>query len=164
MGFLSKMRRAAAGRHPLFARLVREFTMSSLSPKPVIAHTVRTWRVHPGMTFALVEDIEADLWIVESCPAGTHFWTVAQAAELPQGARTRSALREAVREGRRLEAARQREMAQVSRPGDRSARPQAMPRSLTASRRKPEADSVRLHGRKIQSIRPATLSETSLKA
>ena len=32
------------------------------------------------MTFALVEDVEKRLWVVESCPAGTQFWTVAQAS------------------------------------------------------------------------------------
>lgn len=74
--------------------------MSRISPKPVINQVVRTWRVQPGMTFAVVEDIEGRTWIVESCPAGTHFWSVAQAAELNPGLRTRRALQEAVLVGR----------------------------------------------------------------
>lgn len=74
-------------------------TMTRYSPKPIIAHTHQTWRVTPGMTFALVEDMEGYLWIVESCPAGTHFWTLSQAEQLPQGARTRQALQEALRAG-----------------------------------------------------------------
>lgn len=94
--------------------------MNSLSPKPIIAQVVRTWRVPPGLTFALVKDIEGCVWVVESCPAGTHFWTVAQAADLPQGARTRAALREIVREGRKLEQPTQRRVA-VARPQEVSA-------------------------------------------
>lgn len=78
-------------------------TMTKISPKPIIARTVQTWRVLPGMTFALVEDIEHRVWIVESCPVGTQFWTVAQAEQLPKGARTREALREAIRAGHALE-------------------------------------------------------------
>jgi hypothetical protein len=74
--------------------------MSRISPKPVINQMVRAWRVQPGMTFAVVEDIEGNTWIVESCPAGTHFWTVAQAAELNPGLRTRRALQEAILVGR----------------------------------------------------------------
>ncbi len=68
--------------------------MSQISPKPVIANVIRVWEVPPGMTFSLIEDVERRVWIMESCPAGTHFWTVAQAAELPQGARTGAALQE----------------------------------------------------------------------
>jgi hypothetical protein len=116
------------------------------------------------MTFALVEDIERRVWIVESCPAGTHFWTIAQAAELPQGTRTRSALQEAVHEGRSLEAARQREISRASRPGDRLARPQVAPRSLTASRRKTAADSVQHSRRKVHSVRPISVPAPALKA
>src|SRR5690349_15201324 len=70
--------------------------MSQISPKPVIAKVVRAWNVSPGMTFSLIEDVERRVWIMESCPVGTHFWTVEQAAELPQGARTGAALREIV--------------------------------------------------------------------
>jgi hypothetical protein len=73
--------------------------MSLLSPKPIIAHVVRTWRVPPGLTYALVQDVQKRVWIVESCPAGTHFWTLEQAALLPQGARTRRALQEVLRLG-----------------------------------------------------------------
>jgi hypothetical protein len=138
--------------------------MSTLSPKPVIARTLRTWRVHPGMTFALVEDIEQRVWIVESCPAGTQFWTIAQAAELPQGTRTRSVLQEAIRVGRKREAAPPREISRASRPGERLARPQVTTSSLTASRRKMEADSVRRPGRKVHSVRPISVPKPTLKA
>lgn len=70
--------------------------MSEISPKPVIANVIRVWDVPPGMTFSLVEDAERRIWIMEACPVGTHFWSVEQAAELPQGARTGSALREII--------------------------------------------------------------------
>jgi hypothetical protein len=77
--------------------------MSLMSPKPIIAHVHRTWRVPPGMTYAVVEDVESRVWVVESCPAGTHFWTVDQTLRLPQGAKTRRVLQEVIREGRRRE-------------------------------------------------------------
>lgn len=77
--------------------------MSSIAPKPIIKDALQTWRVMPGMTYALVLDIEQKVWIVESCPAGTHFWTVEQATQLSQGIRTRAALQEAIRAGRLLE-------------------------------------------------------------
>lgn len=76
--------------------------MSSIAPKPIIKDALQTWRVMPGMTYALVLDIEQNIWIVESCPAGTQFWTVEQAAQLSHGSRTRAALQEAVRAGRLL--------------------------------------------------------------
>ena len=77
--------------------------MSLVSPKPIIVQVIRTEKVSPGMTFALVEDVEKRLWVVESCPAGTQFWTLVQASELPRGARTRRALQEILREGRKRE-------------------------------------------------------------
>jgi hypothetical protein len=52
------------------------------------------------MTFAVAEDSEGRLWIEESCPVGTHYWTVEQAAELSSGCNTRYALDEAVALGR----------------------------------------------------------------
>ncbi|GDX41090.1 hypothetical protein LBMAG21_13820 [Armatimonadota bacterium] len=76
--------------------------MSRITPKPIIAEVHRTWRVAPGMVYALAVDIERNVWIVESCPVGTHFWTVQEAKQLPQGNRTRVALREAIREGSML--------------------------------------------------------------
>ncbi len=77
--------------------------MSRVAPKPIIAEVLRTWRVSPGMIYSLVADIERNVWIVETCPAGTQFWTLHQAAQLPQGSRTRAALQEALQEGRLLE-------------------------------------------------------------
>jgi hypothetical protein len=77
--------------------------VSRLSPKPIIAQVHRTWHLPVGMSFSLVEDLERRVWIVQSCPIGTHVWTVEQAAILPRGAQTRRALREAVTLGRELE-------------------------------------------------------------
>ena len=70
------------------------------TPKPIIAHVLRTLRVPPGLIYALVTDIEQNLWVVESCPAGTRFWTLEQAAELSQGPRTHRALQEILNLGR----------------------------------------------------------------
>ncbi len=70
--------------------------MSRIAPKPIISQIVRTWDIQPGLTFAVVEDIDGHLWIEESCPVGTHYWTVEQAAALPAGIRTQRALDEAV--------------------------------------------------------------------
>ena len=70
--------------------------MNRIAPKPIIARVVKTWRVPPGMTYALVEDMEQSVWVVQSCPAGTQFWTVAQAESLPSGRYTRKPLREAI--------------------------------------------------------------------
>jgi len=77
--------------------------MNTITRKPIIAEVHQTWRVAPGMVYALAVDVERNIWIVESCPVGTHFWTVQEAKELPQGCRTRAALQEAVREGVLLE-------------------------------------------------------------
>jgi hypothetical protein len=57
------------------------------------------------LTFALVQDMEQRFWVVETCPAGTHVWTLDQAADLATGTRTRQALREIIREGRSQQAA-----------------------------------------------------------
>lgn len=70
--------------------------VSILSPKPIIASVIQTWSVPPGMKIALVEDMERHLWIVESCPAGTHFWTLAQAQTLTHTGHVGSALRAAI--------------------------------------------------------------------
>ena len=80
--------------------------MSLLSPKPIIARVYRSWRILPGFMLALVEDLERCLWVVESCPAGTQCWTMAQASTLILGPRTHHALAEAVNMGRRIEQAR----------------------------------------------------------
>lgn len=70
------------------------------TPKPIIANVLKSLRVPPGMIYALVADLEQNLWVVESCPAGTRFWTLEQAADLPQGARTHRALLEILNLGR----------------------------------------------------------------
>lgn len=102
--------------------------MSLISPQPQIARVIRTWEVPPGLTFSLVEDRERRIWIVEACPAGKQFWTVAQAEQLPQGARSGPALREIVRIGRQMEQAPRRQ------PASRSSRTQKR-RSLSYSGR-----------------------------
>ena len=79
--------------------------MSQRAFKPIIARVVRAWIVPPRLKFVLVEDVEQKYWIVQSTPVGTHFWTLAQAAQLAQGVRTHRVLEEAVRLGRRLEQA-----------------------------------------------------------
>ena len=71
--------------------------MSRIAPKPIIAQVAQTWRLPTGMMFAVVRDIESNIWIVESCPAGTRFWTPEQAAQLPQGRQTGAALQAALR-------------------------------------------------------------------
>ncbi len=70
--------------------------MSRIAPKPVISQVARTWDVAPGMTYAVVEDADGRLWIEESCPVGTHYWTLDQAAALPAGPRTRRAVEQAI--------------------------------------------------------------------
>ena len=70
--------------------------MSRISPKPVISQTVRSWSVDPGMTLAVSEDNTGRLWIEQSCPVGTQYWTVEQAAALANGSRTGRALQEAI--------------------------------------------------------------------
>lgn len=75
-------------------------------PKPAIDRIVSTWTVEPGMEFALVIDVDRRVWIRQSCPVGTHFWTVGQAAELAFGIGAGAALLEAIRAGQRLEASR----------------------------------------------------------
>lgn len=70
--------------------------MTEIATKPILAQTLRTWRVEPGMIYAVGVDAEGKTWVVESCPVGTHYWTVSQAMQLPFGSRTRTALREAI--------------------------------------------------------------------
>ncbi|MBC7527504.1 MAG: hypothetical protein H7308_08125 [Chthonomonadaceae bacterium] len=73
--------------------------MTRVSPKPIIGKAIQTWKVAPSMTYALVRDLEGTLWIVESCPVGTQFWTLEQAENLASGKRSRMALREAIVQG-----------------------------------------------------------------
>ena len=76
--------------------------MSKLSPKPIITSVIQTWNVPPGLKIALVEDMERHLWIVESCPAGTHFWTLPQAQALAHSGRVGAALRAALTAAQQL--------------------------------------------------------------
>ena len=77
--------------------------MRTLSPKPLIAEILQTWRVAPGMSFALISDVERQLWVQESCPVGSHFWTLEQAEELVLGDRTQGAMRDLITAGREYE-------------------------------------------------------------
>ena len=77
--------------------------MSRIAPKPVINEIVGTWTVQPEMTFEVAVDTEGRIWIAESCPVGTQYWTLEQAAGLTAGSRTRCALQEAVALGRERE-------------------------------------------------------------
>jgi hypothetical protein len=70
--------------------------MNRIAPKPVISQIVRTWNIQPGMSFTVAEDVNGRLWIEESCPIGSHYWSVEQAAELTDHTRTGVALAEAV--------------------------------------------------------------------
>jgi hypothetical protein len=109
--------------------------MNSNDGRPIVARVIRKWEVPPGLTYALVVDVEGSVWVVEACPAGTHFWTLARAAELPRGDRTRSALNAAVRLGRTLQRAERRrgakELSGARPPGASS----ASDRSTSAGRR-----------------------------
>lgn len=110
--------------------------MNALSPKPEIARVVHQWNVVPGMTFSVVEDTEKNIWIAEACPVGTHYWTLEQAAELPQGTRTRAALQQAIRAGLRLQAAAAKKQAAQSGPLTRRCAAESLSDSVTASHRK----------------------------
>lgn len=115
--------------------------MSRITPKPIIARVAQTWEAGMGMKIALVEDMERNVWVVESCPAGTHFWTLAQAQDLIHGGRTGQALRTAVTMGRALNASALPQMLAVSasapqplapRPSERmERRGQAVPAGVT---------------------------------
>lgn len=73
--------------------------MNVLSPKPLIAEVLQSWRIAPGMTFSLISDVERQLWVQESCPIGSHFWTLNQAEKLIVGERTGTALKELIAVG-----------------------------------------------------------------
>ena len=77
--------------------------MKALSPKPLISEVLQTWRIAPGMTFALISDVERQLWVQESCPVGSHFWTLDQSEELVLGERTSVAMKELIAVGREYE-------------------------------------------------------------
>jgi hypothetical protein len=107
--------------------------MSLISPQPHIARVIRTCEAPPGLTFSLVEDSERRLWIVEACPTGQQFWTMAQAEQLPQGVRSGPALREILRIGRQMELAQRRQP--VSRSSSaRKSRTRQRNTSVVASR------------------------------
>lgn len=111
-----------------------------VTPKPIIAQVLRTLRVPPGMIYALVTDIEQNLWVVESCPAGTRFWTLEQAADLSQGPRTHRALQEILNLGRTTQRRKQEEaVAQRSTP---TAAPLRVRHEVSADRIAPRRQKV----------------------
>ncbi len=123
-----------------------------VSSKPIINQVLRSLRVPPGMTYALVEDIERKLWVVESCPAGTHFWTLEQAAELPQGPRTHRALSEILNLGRETMRLNQRAVVRV---------PTAAPLRPVAEQSRERSGSRR---QRIESARPLMPSRCLIEA
>ena len=106
------------------------------TPKPIIAQVLSTLRVPPGMIYALVVDLEQNLWVVESCPAGTRFWTLEQASELSQGPRTHRALQEILNLGRATQQRKQREL--FAQQNARSAAPLRVGREVSADRTAPQ--------------------------
>jgi hypothetical protein len=56
------------------------------------------------MSFAVAQDIDNRVWIVETCPAGTQFWSLSQAAMLTGGEKTGDPLEAAISLGRSLQA------------------------------------------------------------
>ena len=110
------------------------------TPKPIIAQVLRSLRVPPGMIYALVNDIEQNLWVVESCPAGTRFWTLEQAAELSQGPRTHRALQEILNLGRTLQRKKQEEL--LAQKSLRVASPVRVRREVSMDRVAPRRQSV----------------------
>ena len=110
------------------------------TPKPIIAQVLRSLRVPPGMIYALVNDIEQNLWVVESCPAGTRFWTLEQAVDLSQGPRTHRALQEILNLGRTVQRKRREELlAQKSLP---SVSPVRVRQEVTSDRVAPRRQCV----------------------
>ena len=132
--------------------------MNLRTPQPNIERTLHTWNVPPGMTFALVEDCEGILWIREACPIGVHYWTLAQAAELTQGTRTRPILQEAVREGRRLEALSAHRPASSTTLGERRVHFKDIRKALVLTPRRIEADSFHIASEQVYPIRAVVVS------
>jgi hypothetical protein len=56
------------------------------------------------MSFSVAQDIEDRVWIVETCPAGTQFWSISQAGMLTGGEKTGDPLESAIALGRSLQA------------------------------------------------------------
>lgn len=77
--------------------------MNSISPRPVVVRTHKTWEVTPGMSFSVAEDINRHVWVVEACPAGTQFWNLAQASMLTGGEKTGDPLAAAIKFGAALQ-------------------------------------------------------------
>jgi hypothetical protein len=110
------------------------------TPKPIIAQVLKSLRVPPGMVYALVTDLEQNLWVVESCPAGTRFWTLEQAADLSQGPRTHRALQEILNLGRVTQRRKQVEI--LAAQSQRTAAPMRVRREVMTDRVAPQRKSV----------------------
>ncbi len=78
--------------------------MRSVSPRPVVVRVHQTWSITPGMSFSVAQDIDNRVWIVETCPAGTQFWTISQAGMLTGGEKTGDPLEAAIALGGTLQA------------------------------------------------------------
>jgi hypothetical protein len=125
------------------------------TPKPIIAQVLKSLRVPPGMVYALVADLEQNLWVVESCPAGTRFWTLAQAADLSQGPRTHRALQEILNLGRAAQLHNQ--SASRTQQSIPSAAPLQVSRQVTTDRVGPRRQSV-------ERVRTLTSARTLVEA
>ena len=125
------------------------------TPKPIIAQVLRTLRVPPGMVYALVNDPEQNLWVVESCPAGTRFWTLEQAADLSQGPRTHRALQEILNLGR---AAQRRKQTEIM------AQENMRPISPLRARREMTSDRVAPRRQRVERVRTLTSTRNLVEA
>ena len=64
---------------------------------PSIHQVLATYELPMRTVVSLVEDMDAHLWVIESCPVGTKFWTVHQAKALDIPGKVGNAIRMAVR-------------------------------------------------------------------
>ncbi len=56
--------------------------------RSLIVAVRKTWRVNPGMVYALVKIHDGSLKVVQSCPAGTMFWELDEVEGLLTGPKT----------------------------------------------------------------------------
>ncbi len=77
--------------------------MRSISPRPVIVRNHKTWSITPGMSYTVSEDVNGIIWVAESCPAGTQFWTPEQVEMLSGGERTGDPIEAAATYGKQLQ-------------------------------------------------------------
>lgn len=76
--------------------------MKGINPKRS-ANIIHSRNFHTGMVIALIEDMEGELMVIQSCPAGSRLWSLRDAASLPKRSRVWQALGEAARIGYALQ-------------------------------------------------------------